>query len=416
MEHTHGEPALSRPRIAVAPARALVDQPVAITVSGVIPGQRVTVRAQMDLAEMSWEAQATFAAAADGTVDVTTQAPVAGAYTEVDPMGLFWAMDVRGPAGGPPHPPGRPGEPDIVMTFTAETEGRLIATTTLERLLATADVERTTVQERGLAGEYFRPSGPGPHPTILMLGGSGGGMPLPWAALLASHGFATLALAYFRYAHLPAALAAIPLEYFETALGWMAAQAGVRGERPMVVGVSRGGELALLLGATFPQVAAVVAYVPSAYTHGALGGDVAGQAAWTWRGQPLPFIRHAELPGNDDPAAIAAREAAAIPVERINGPILLISGTHDGLWPSSALSDEVMRRLAAQRHPYPDRHLRYEGAGHVFSFPYLPTTVREARHPVTGAVLAFGGDARSNHRAQVDSWPQVLRFLAAQQV
>ena len=54
-----------------------------------------------------------------------------------------------------------------------------------------------------------------------VLGGSGGGLPQGLAALLASHGYVALALAYFSYEHLPAELVSIPLEYFETGMRWL---------------------------------------------------------------------------------------------------------------------------------------------------------------------------------------------------
>ncbi len=75
-----------------------------------------------------------------------------------------------------------------------------------------------------------------------------------------------LALAYFGLENLPPELYEIPLEYLETAIRWMSNQPTVNADRLAVVGGSRGGELALLLGATFPKLRAVVACVPSGVT------------------------------------------------------------------------------------------------------------------------------------------------------
>jgi pimeloyl-ACP methyl ester carboxylesterase len=78
----------------------------------------------------------------------------------------------------------------------------------------------------------------------------------------------------------------------------------------------------------------------------------------------------------------AAVERASIPVERTRGPVLLISGTDDAVWPSSDFSDRVMARLAAHEHPFPDAHLRYEGAGHWIDPPHIPTAATtQGRHP-----------------------------------
>jgi hypothetical protein len=110
----------------------------------------------------------------------------------------------------------------------------------------------------------------------------------------------------------------------------------------------------------------------------------------------------------------AACEAAAISVERIAGPVLLISGEDDQLWPSSPLADMVMMRLRAHGHPYADVHLRYPGAGHLIGVPGLPTTINSRPHPILGKVFDYGGTPREQAYANADSWARVLAFLAEQ--
>ena len=56
--------------------------------------------------------------------------------------------------------------------------------------------------------------------------------------------------------------------------------------------------------------------------------------------------------------------AAEIPVERINGPVLLISGAASTAWPETAMSDKVIARLKANNFPFTYQHVRYENAGH----------------------------------------------------
>jgi dipeptidyl aminopeptidase/acylaminoacyl peptidase len=70
------------------------------------------------------------------------------------------------------------------------------------------------------------------------------------AALLAGHGFAALALAYFYIGSLPDRLAGVPFEYFGGAIRWLQDQPLVRGDRLGVNGTSRGGELACSWGRT----------------------------------------------------------------------------------------------------------------------------------------------------------------------
>ena len=296
------------------------------------------------------------------------------------------------------------------------------------------EVIRRPVEEEGLVGTLFRPSAPSAYPAVITLGGAGGGLSEGGARSFASEGFAALALAYFGADTLPRELVEIPLEYFGKAISWLGAQPGVDAERVAVVGNSKGGELALLLGATYPEdVAAVVGYAPSPVVWQGIPFDRevyygGPRSPWSLRGEPVPFAPPSrplpsELVGltgsffagrpiitrpfyeralvDDGPAV----DAASIAVEGIGGPVLLISGTEDGLWPSTRLSEMAMERLKAYDHPFPSLHLRYEGAGHMIA----PRAYKPKES--WGRNLELGGSLEANELANADSWPKVLRFL-----
>src|SRR5437879_6033698 len=79
----------------VEPQRSMVDEPLDIRVTGLEPGQRVTLRAaQTDDLARTWRAHATFVADSNGQIDVAALAPVSGSYTEADAMGLIWSMQL----------------------------------------------------------------------------------------------------------------------------------------------------------------------------------------------------------------------------------------------------------------------------------------------------------------------------------
>jgi dienelactone hydrolase len=97
-----------------------------------------------------------------------------------------------------------------------------------------------------------------------------------------------------------------------------------------------------------------------------------------------------------------AVERAEVPVERINGPILLVSGLEDRVWPSSTMADLVIKRLKEHGVQRTSEHLSFADAGHIINFPFLPTATR----------IQLGGTVEGLARADAESWKRVLTFLA----
>jgi dienelactone hydrolase len=408
-------------KIEVTPSVGLFDDVVTINVTGANPGSPVTVTARMtDIEGTEWSSRAVFTADASGAVDVSKQAPTQGTYDGVEPMGLFWSMAV--PEGQSPTLDALVKEkPDpATVTFEASSDGA-IATATAERLLQGPGVTREEVRDDGLVGTFFRPASEAKGALIVMTG-SDGGLKEDKAALLASRGFAALALGFFGLPGLPQFLNNVPLEYFETAINWLHNQGY---DRIGVTGISRGGELTLLLGATFPQISAVAAYSPSSHIYPGFTAESVGDVdSWTYQGQAFayaPFdmaaVDMADQPIDQSPAFAktladpAGAEAGAIKVENTKGPVLLVSGADDKQWQASDFSELAYQRLEKHGHPYPVEHLRYEGAGHMIRYPYVPATVLHYRHPVVPLDFALGGNMRDNARAVEDSWRRLLTFF-----
>ena len=227
---------------------------------------------------------------------------------------------------------------------------------------------------------------------MLQVGGAFGGHSSLPAALLASHGYPTLSVGYFNEPGLPPTLKDIPLEYFAKALRWLAAQPGVDPNRILVLGASRGGEAALLLGINYPElVHGVIACTSSADVLGALGNPRQGGDAWTLGGRAIP--------------------RGPIPIERVLGPVLATGGGKDAVWPTA----EAVRELVDRAR----RYGRHNVVGHIYSkaghavgcaVPYLPlAAIRLGR---TTWLLPFGGTQASNARPRATSWPLLLHFVA----
>ncbi len=356
-------------------------------------------------------------------MDLTAARPVSGSYAGADVDGLVWSLSPEGDAQKAPFE--ESNLKPFQIAFTAEMDGASVASATIERGFLPADCVALKVREDGLVGTLYRPAGDGPFPTVLVVGGSQGGQGFSGqcAALLAGHGYASLALSYFADEGLPSQLVEIPLEYFGRALGWLGAQPYARDGRPAIVGRSRGGELALLLGATFPEVRTVVAYCPSNVVWGGIRGiNMLNESAWSHGGRPVPHVRPSlttaqqnEIFGSrpialrplfDLPIDPLAASAAEIPVERIRGPVLVLSGDEDRMWPAGRMCEAVIDRLAKHHHPHPFAHHRYAGAGHLLRAPCAPTSVIDA------PIMALGGVPAGQAAANRQSWTEVLRALA----
>lgn len=428
--------------LTATPADALIDVPRHLVVRGAAPGAHVTLTAHTPRAGgVLWQAEATFVADAEGVVDLTRDAPINGSYRGVSPMGLVWSQVPEDGKSRDVFP--QPVTAPLVTTVTALVAGdggEVIAPSGVSRALfmqrlAADGVTRREVREEGLVGTLYLPPGDGPFPAVMVLNGSGGGINEPRAALYASHGYAAFALGYFKGPGLPDYISNTPLEYFAKGMDWLRRTVRPAHDFVALSGQSRGGELVLLLGATFPEaVSAVIGYVPSALIHSAQNAcdPAIGREGPTWLldGKPLPHIwennrtaswapfdegppphRHtnAMLSALDDAQAV---ERARIPVEKILGPVMLLSAEDDGSWPSSRYSRMVTERLAAHSHPHAVEHLDFENAGHAIVFPYVPTTQLVYAHPVSGKISTGGGQPDANAIADERSWSAVQAFLA----
>ena len=362
-------------------------------------------------------------------------------------MGLLWSQQPQPPTmsagevprGQPPLFHARVEQPLITTVQAraaadAEDVEDAAASASLVQRLTSPEVTRQDIREEGLVGTLFLPPGPGPHPAVMVLNGSGGGINAPRAALLAARGYAAFALGYFKGPGLPDYISNTPLELFARGIDWLRRKLKPLGDFVALSGQSRGGELVLLLAATYPEkVSAVLAYVPSALVHS--GQSAADPASgrdgpcWLLNGQPLrhqwqdnryaswrpydeglPPQRHtlAMLTALRDPEAVAG---ARIPVEKIQAPVLLLSAGDDGAWPSSIYCRMIDDTLRAVGHPYPVQWHDYQHAGHSILFPYVPTTQSTYVHPVSGRFSTLGGAAQANADANRHAWQQAQEFL-----
>jgi len=216
------------------------------------------------------------------------------------------------------------------------------------------------------------------QPLIVAFGGSEGGNAWtrdrfkPLRDRFLSQGYAFLAVAYFGEPGIPKKMDRIALEGVYAAIDEASKNPKINRECIAVVGGSKGAELALVLASRYPEIKAVVGIVPGNAVFTALTDSMI-TSSFTYNGEPLPYV---PVPWGAVPELLvgdlrggwedmlADKEAVAkaeIPVEKINGPIFLLSATKDEYWPSAEMSEAILQRLKAHGFRYKAEHVAIEG-------------------------------------------------------
>lgn len=412
--------------ICVEPGEGLADSPVCVRVSGLSPGAEASLIARAtDEKGRQWCSSTLFAADDEGSFDLNHTAPLDGAYAGIDPMGFLWSMrPVDGCMTGAFL---KYAQDPLDVELALYCEGAVVAQRSLRRVWLDDAIAVQEIASEQFVGKLFSPKAARPAPGVIVLGGTSGALHLSVASLLAVHGFSALALAYFGQPGLPPKHENIDIEYFSRAIDWLLTRPEVGVDGIGVVGISRGGEAALITAAHDERVRAVVSYNGSGVMFQSWNVNAEGGAAWRRAGEALPFLPvsidrtqlaqssedHPFSTKNQFLAAMGDNDAvqqATPPLERINGSLLLIAGCDDSVWPSVELAEYVERYLKQKDFSFPVVRQNYSGAGHHLGYPsFLPSTVSISSRG--GAFRELGGNSRDNAHADHDAWLRTVAFL-----
>ena len=439
------------------PSTGLLDADNRIVVRELLPGALITIEARETADNKTvWRSFASYMADDTGVVDTTTSPALAGTWVGVDASGWLWSM-VPEPATSVAHMHGmigaeperlatwrRPGGPARHVVLQIREGDTVIGDIDIVRWRLAPDVrvEDVSASEHGVAGKLLLP---GAQRTpralaVVALGGSFGGLSLTEAQLLASHGYAVFALAYFKYEGLTDSGSLLPLEYFAQAIDWFRRHQGV--EHVALLGKSRGGEAVLLFGSLYPDHAdALIAYVPSHLVNNGEGeawGDwlTDERSMWTHQGKPVPFVPYVD---SQTPAIVEKRERLktripgyaiaqeyaliwagerngpyAIDLERIDAPALVLAGAVDAIWPSG-MSANIIREKTDTGKPVADWVVEvFPEAGHSWGLPNEIATLSEFAYVGQNfnGFIALGGSTKGNAAAARRAWDRLLEFLA----
>ncbi len=409
------------PRIEIASRNVMMDKKADIWVRGFESHAHVDVTTEtMDDNGRKWRSVTPYTLNPQGCLEIAVAESDGERFDDIDPWELLDSMrPVDKPEGPVPLFTKTKTAPLLVEISATAPNGDSARSNLRLRVFDDATTIREEVHEGALQGTLFCPKGDGPHPVVICLGGSDGWFTEARSALLASHGIATFSVAYFGGEPLPKELSEVTLEFFDRAVAWLTKYPAVDTGRMGIYGYSKGAELALLLASRDKRIRAVAAYSPSSVVWQSPKAG-APKSSWTADGAPLPFtpmhfsglkilklmtgqpIAFWEVYEQGLTKHMEKAEAARIPVENIAGPVFLVSGTEDGVWPSAEMADVVEKSLKKAGKDV--THLKYPKAGHLTTLPGLPAPERMDS-------LLFGGTSKISSRALEDAWQKMVAFF-----
>jgi len=183
-------------------------------------------------------------------------------------------------------------------------------------------------------------------------------------------GFSFLSIAYFGDKGLPKKLDRISLNAVSDTIKSICRQIKIDSNKIVLIGASRGAELALNLASRYNYLG-VVALVPPSISLPNFDKKE-NTSSWTFNNKEVPYLNfpyglirkdglvktiEAELNNKDEV------EKASIKVEDINGFIFLSSGKNDEIWPSEQMCKDIVSRLEKNNFKYDYEHVSFDG-GH----------------------------------------------------
>uniref|UniRef100_A0A3Q0QU77 Acyl-CoA thioesterase 19 n=1 Tax=Amphilophus citrinellus TaxID=61819 RepID=A0A3Q0QU77_AMPCI len=409
-------------KLSVQPSRGLIDEKFIVLVQNALPGSQLTIHALHQCEDgHSWEAFGHYTADTTGTVNVSEDPSMGGTYSGVEQMGLLWSL--RSVPGSKPGLRMRkknvqaPMEVTISVYKGHQTQGFAdmvpLSGVMVERWYMAPGVRRIPITEDGLTATLFLPSGPGPFPGLLDLWGGGGQLVEYRAALLASHGIASMAIDYLTANITRKTGKMVDNQYFETAYRVLQQHPQVCSSRIAMMGLSFGTSITLKM-AIYSKVIKLSCAVCISGSHvQPVDGSVEEILKYFHKNAEKTRLNEKnEVIWRDLLLPIPTDPLLKADVGQLQCPLLLVVGEDDQNWPApeSAL-DETMER-AGNSHLL--TVLSYPNAGHLIEPPYTPHARSSTFRTVElsqKVMCLWGGQTAEHSQAQEDAWRKMLVFL-----
>ena len=221
--------------------------------------------------------------------------------------------------------------------------------------------------------------------AVIIMSGSNGGLRLTEqeARFYHKNGIPALELALFKTKQTQKNLDCVPIEYVERAVKWLK-RLGY--QKIGIDGTSKGSELALIAGSMFPDITCVIARVPSYFVSEGLrvsgiSKNPSGTSCWSYQGKELPFAPYRSRKFNMLKMLMKEKELhiltfnkdkkltpeTIIPVEKINGPVLLLSSKHDAVWDSYQSASKMEKQLTDANFGFAHKHIAFPHLSHAMT-------------------------------------------------
>lgn len=443
------------PTITVEPNPSMIDEPISIKVTGLPKYSCVQAKLSLEVPKerLIFESRSIFRTSKNGVLDFGKAMALPGSsYEGTDPMGMFWSMRPQ------------PGSMDSIQTVDVTSNlpfdlqifgpyaeqltsssatsneinwnkedkfSKCLTSCTILRSFMGQNVSRIPIRHGQVRGTLFLP-GPLPSqdkalehvswPLVLTIYGGiiRGHVIEERAAVLASRGFASLALAFFGVDDLPKRYKEIRVEYFEDAIeaAILAGQGHIDQKRVGIIGNSKGGDVALSCVAFLREKIKAAVIINSAiysvatptyyknHTVSILPFEIIGEDSIIIRDDQsldlLGILKPDKYPDSLIPFADAPAD------------LLFLAGTDDHNFESVQFAQKAAE-LMEQAGKTNFEVVTLEGMGHMCHLPYSPG-VFTTLHPLAppGVRLFMGGQDTpiQHHKGQEKAWKKAVQFLS----
>ncbi|XP_076807081.1 bile acid-CoA:amino acid N-acyltransferase-like [Clavelina lepadiformis] len=438
----------SCPTIEVSSIDSMSDQPISIIIKGLQPNQLFTLHSWLlSDNQNTFDCIAQYISNEKGIVSLEKDKSIAGSYIGNKPMGLFWAMQ---PSIWNKKPHARLAKLDVTtpmvvtitvynarinslqnlhsMKMTGKLDSLELASIEINRWFMSPGTKRITftMEKDGIHGSLFIPPGVGPFPGVITLfGGYPGTMEFK-ASLLASHGFAALALAYYGVPGLNETFSfkepnfVLDLGYFERAVNILCKHSQIYSHRGVgIIGLSASSSMILALSVHIEAIKCVIWLSGSIYpVFVSLGYKKNVYKSVPFDGESFTnFIElgdnrivsgryfHPKYNSENRPS----NDSVINFYEQSDVAFMFIAGLDDENAPAEFHANEANRLLTKAKHPN-FKILRYPGAGHLIEPSYAIHNFLTAQKGLN-YFINWGGSTVPHCAAQKDSWQKQIEFL-----